>query len=130
MTRDRFMELRRCLHITNPATYEHIQKGDPGYDKLRQVRWFVDVIRNACMKDKVVTSDVFRENHVRRTSPGRVRTSLRPDERPSRPTAGGRPLADGPSGRPPGGWPRRTPSPAAERTATLQKNSQEHHNIL
>jgi hypothetical protein len=54
----------------------------------------------------------------------------RPDERPSRPTAGGRPLADGPSGRPPGGWPKRTTSPAAEHTATLQKNSQEHHNIL
>jgi hypothetical protein len=44
MTRDRFMALRRCLHLTNPATYEHIQKGEPGYDKLRQVRWFVDVI--------------------------------------------------------------------------------------
>jgi hypothetical protein len=58
----------------------------------------------------------------------------RPDERPSRPTAGGRPKrtaawwmaqADGLGGRP-----RRTASPAAERTATLQKNSQEHHNIL
>jgi hypothetical protein len=24
MSRDRFMRLRRCLHITNPATYEHI----------------------------------------------------------------------------------------------------------
>jgi hypothetical protein len=47
----------------------------------------------------------------------------RPDERPSRPTAGGRPLADGPSGRPPGGRPRRTASPTAERIATLQKNS-------
>jgi hypothetical protein len=30
----------------------------------------------------------------------------------------------------PGGQPKRTASPAAERTATLQKNSQEHHNIL
>jgi hypothetical protein len=54
----------------------------------------------------------------------------RPDERPSRPTAGGRPLADGPSGRPKRTAAWRTASPAAERTATLQKNSQEHHNIL
>jgi hypothetical protein len=36
----------------------------------------------------------------------------RPDERPSRPTAGGRP--------------KRTANPAAERTATLQWHSQEH----
>jgi hypothetical protein len=61
MTRDRFMKLRRCLHLTNPATYEHIQKGDPGYDKLRQVRWFVDEIQNACMREwslgKFVTID-------------------------------------------------------------------------
>jgi hypothetical protein len=42
MTRDRFMELRRCLHLTNPATYENIQKEDPGY---------VDEIRNACMRE-------------------------------------------------------------------------------
>ena len=38
------MELQRCLHLTNPTTYEHIQKRDPGYDKLWQVRWFVDEI--------------------------------------------------------------------------------------
>jgi hypothetical protein len=70
---------------------------------------------------RVVTSDVFRENHVRGTSSGRVRTSPCPDERSSRPTAGGRPLVDGIGGRP-----KRTASPAAERTATLQQNSQEH----
>jgi hypothetical protein len=29
MIRERFMQLRRCLHITTLATYEHIQKGDP-----------------------------------------------------------------------------------------------------
>jgi hypothetical protein len=51
MSRFRFTQLRRCLHITNLATYEHIQKGDPGYDKLRQVRWFVNEIRNACMRE-------------------------------------------------------------------------------
>jgi hypothetical protein len=50
--------------------------------------------------NRVVTLDVFRENHVRRMSSGHVRTSLRPDERPSRPTACGWPLADGPSGQP------------------------------
>jgi hypothetical protein len=26
MTRERFVELHRCLHLTNPATYDHIQK--------------------------------------------------------------------------------------------------------
>jgi hypothetical protein len=51
MSRDRFRALRRCLHITDPSLYEHIHKGDPGYDKLRQVRWLVDKIRNACMRE-------------------------------------------------------------------------------
>jgi hypothetical protein len=51
MTRERFVELRRCLHLTNPATYDHIQKGELGYDKLRQVRWLVNEIRNACTKE-------------------------------------------------------------------------------
>jgi hypothetical protein len=51
MTRARFIELRRCLHITNPSTYEHIPKGNPGYDKVRQVRWLVDEIRSACMRE-------------------------------------------------------------------------------
>jgi hypothetical protein len=51
MTRERFIELRRCLHITDPGTYEHIPKGDPRYDKLRQVRWFVEEIRKACMRE-------------------------------------------------------------------------------
>jgi hypothetical protein len=50
MTRERFIQLQRCLHITNPNTYEHIPKGDPLYDKLRQVRWLVEEIRNACMR--------------------------------------------------------------------------------
>jgi hypothetical protein len=61
ITRERFKQLWRCLHITNRATYEHIQKGDPGYDKLRQVCWFVDEIRSACMRewslDKFLTID-------------------------------------------------------------------------
>jgi hypothetical protein len=29
MTWECFMDLQRCLYITNPATYEHIQKGEP-----------------------------------------------------------------------------------------------------
>jgi hypothetical protein len=37
MARKRFKDLVRCLHITDPTTYEHIQKGDPGYDKIQQV---------------------------------------------------------------------------------------------
>jgi hypothetical protein len=51
MTRERFIQLRRCLYLTNPATYAHIEKGDLGYDKLRQVRWLVDEIRNTCMRE-------------------------------------------------------------------------------
>jgi hypothetical protein len=61
MSRAWFSQLRRCLHITNPALYEHIHKGDVGYDKLRQVRWLIDAIRNACSREwslgKFVTID-------------------------------------------------------------------------
>jgi hypothetical protein len=45
------MKLRRCLHITNPAIYEHIQKENLEYDKLRQVHWFVDEIHCAYMRE-------------------------------------------------------------------------------
>jgi hypothetical protein len=51
MTWERFREIRRCLHITNPATYEHIEKGQLGYDKVRQTRWLVEEIRKACMRE-------------------------------------------------------------------------------
>ena len=51
MSRDQFHALRRCLHITNPALYKHIRKGEPLYDKLRQVWWMVDDIREACMRE-------------------------------------------------------------------------------
>jgi hypothetical protein len=51
ISRDRFCALRRCLHITNPTMYEYIEKGDPRYDKLRQVRWMVDDICEACMRE-------------------------------------------------------------------------------
>jgi hypothetical protein len=61
MTRKQFVELHRCLHITNPATYKHMEKGEPKYDKLKQVRWLINEIRNACMREwsleKFVTID-------------------------------------------------------------------------
>ena len=61
MIQEHYQELRRCLHITNPATYKNIQKGEPKYDKLRQVRWLVNKIRNAYMREwsllKFVTID-------------------------------------------------------------------------
>jgi hypothetical protein len=53
MTRERFRDLVRCLHITNPTTYKHIQKGDPGYDKIRQVRWLMEEIKSACFEGMV-----------------------------------------------------------------------------
>jgi hypothetical protein len=61
MTHECFMELRRCIFITNPATYEHIPKNNPSYDNLWQIQWFVDEIQNACMREwslgKSVTID-------------------------------------------------------------------------
>jgi hypothetical protein len=51
------------------------------------------------LRTRVVTSDVFRENHVRRTSSGRVQTNVRVGRPPADGT-GGCPLADGPGGRP------------------------------
>jgi hypothetical protein len=49
MTRKRFMALDKCLHITNPAEYVR-EKGLPGYDKLGQVQWLVNAIRDSCKK--------------------------------------------------------------------------------
>jgi hypothetical protein len=51
MTGERFKELVRFLHITNPEIYAHIARGDPIYDKIWQVQWFVDEIKSACMKE-------------------------------------------------------------------------------
>ena len=50
MNRGRFFHLRRCLHITNPAEYDHIERDRPQYDKMRQVQWLVEKIREACMQ--------------------------------------------------------------------------------
>jgi hypothetical protein len=59
-TRDRFQQITRCLHITNPNSYV-ATRGQPGYDKMGQVRWLVDDIRRACQQawnlDKYVTVD-------------------------------------------------------------------------
>ena len=51
MSRAQFFCLRQCLHITNPTSYEYIERGDLQYDKTRQVRWPVDAIREACMRE-------------------------------------------------------------------------------
>ena len=47
MSRDRFTQLRRCFHVTNPQTYAHIGRGDVEYDKMRQTRQLINHIRNA-----------------------------------------------------------------------------------
>jgi hypothetical protein len=47
MTHKRFMALNKCLHITNPVEYVR-EKGLPGYNKLGQVWWLVNVIRDSC----------------------------------------------------------------------------------
>jgi hypothetical protein len=52
-THERFMAIKNCLYITNPATYVNVERRDDRFDKIRQVRWLVDAIRNAC---KVVWS--------------------------------------------------------------------------
>jgi hypothetical protein len=61
MTREQFRDLVCCRHITDPITYKHIQKGDPSYDKIRQVRWLMEEIKSACMREwlpgKFVTID-------------------------------------------------------------------------
>jgi hypothetical protein len=47
MTRDRFMALTTCFHITNPTIYVR-EKNLPRYDKLGQTRWLIDRIRENC----------------------------------------------------------------------------------
>jgi hypothetical protein len=46
-TRERFMTIRNCLYITNPATYANVERGEVGFDKIQQIRWLVDKIREA-----------------------------------------------------------------------------------
>jgi hypothetical protein len=40
------MALNKCLHITNRVEYVR-EKGLPDYDKLGQVRWLVNAIRES-----------------------------------------------------------------------------------
>jgi hypothetical protein len=49
-SRDHFQQITKCLHITNPNLYV-ATRGEPGYDKMGQVRWLVDDIRRACMRE-------------------------------------------------------------------------------
>ena len=35
-TRQRFMDLRRCLHVMNRREYGHIERTNPRYDKVHQ----------------------------------------------------------------------------------------------
>jgi hypothetical protein len=84
MTCERFCEIRRCRHITNPAQYEHIQKGKPGYDKMRQTRWLVDEIRKACMKEwslgKYLTIDEMMIHYKRSYCPARQYMPKKPEK--------------------------------------------------
>jgi hypothetical protein len=48
-SRDRFQSLVNCLHLTNPATYVR-DRNLPGYDKMGQVRWVVEQVRDNCKK--------------------------------------------------------------------------------
>jgi hypothetical protein len=49
-SRDRFQAITKCLHLTNPNSYVR-NKEEVGYDKMGQVRWLVDDIRRACMRE-------------------------------------------------------------------------------
>jgi hypothetical protein len=84
MTRERFIELRRCLHNTDLGTYEHIPKGDPRYDKLRQVRWVVEEIRKACMREwslgKFLTIDEMMVRYKGSYSPIRQYMPKKPEK--------------------------------------------------
>ena len=44
-TRVKFIELRRCFHVTN---VDGLQRQDLGYDKIDQTRWLVNCIREWC----------------------------------------------------------------------------------
>jgi hypothetical protein len=46
MTRDRYEDITRCLHIANapPTTTD---RDSPNYDKLHKLRWMLDELRNS-----------------------------------------------------------------------------------
>jgi hypothetical protein len=49
VTREQFESLTRCLHITHLARYVR-KKELPGYDKMGQLRWLLNAIRDRCRR--------------------------------------------------------------------------------
>jgi len=49
MSWNRFQLFTKCLHITNPSRYES-DKAMPGYDKMGQIRWLLNAMRDNCQK--------------------------------------------------------------------------------
>lgn len=45
-SRTRFQAITRCLHVINPASYVR-EREIPGYDKMGQVHWLVNDIRDS-----------------------------------------------------------------------------------
>ena len=41
-SRSRFIDLRRCLHLTKSKLHGHMERGDLGFDKLHQTRWLLN----------------------------------------------------------------------------------------
>ena len=39
------------MFITDLETYEDIERGQVEYDKMKHVRWLVNDIKDACMKE-------------------------------------------------------------------------------
>ena len=59
-TWDPYQQITKCLHVTILATYV-TNREEPEYDKMGQMRWLVDKIKEACMQEwtlgKYVTVD-------------------------------------------------------------------------
>jgi hypothetical protein len=49
-SRDLFQQITKCLYRINPNSYVATRE-EPGYDKMEQVRWLVNDIRRACMRE-------------------------------------------------------------------------------
>ena len=56
-----FIDLRRCLHLTNSRTYGNLESGAPRYGKLHQTQWLLNAIQDRCKAlwnlDKNMTID-------------------------------------------------------------------------
>ena len=48
MTLEQFESIKHCLHITDLAVYDAIPCGTRGFDKICQVRWLVEEVRDSC----------------------------------------------------------------------------------